>query len=310
MRKTIIIGTRKSPLALWQSNYVKGRLQQRYPALRVELKHIVTRGDKTQEAGLPLPEIGGKGVFTAELEQSLLAGEIDLAVHSLKDLPTILAPEFVLGAIPERAAVEDVLISRAGQTLRDLPNGAVVGTSSVRRSSQLLRLRPDLKVEHIRGNVETRIRKARALEGCYDAIIIARAGLARLGLETEITEVLTTQDLLPAPGQGALGIECCSDDKELLAMLGELNHSETAHAVTAERAFLAALEAGCNTPVAAYAQVVQGAQGDVRVVFQGRCVATDGSKAIEVQGESVASAASELGAMMAAEAKAKGFEQL
>lgn len=310
MRKAIVIGTRKSTLALWQSNYVKDCLKQRHPAVRFELKHIVTRGDKTQEAGLALPEIGGKGLFTAELEESLLAGEIDLAVHSLKDLPTLLAPQFVLGAIPERAAVEDVLISRAGQTLQELPNGAVVGTSSVRRSSQLLKLRPDLKSQHIRGNVETRIRKARAIDGPYDAIVIARAGLVRLGIESEITEVLSTESMLPAPGQGALGIECRADDTELLGMLRELHHPATAHAVTAERAFLAALEAGCNTPVAAYAQVVQAAQGEARVVFRGRCLATDGSRAIEVQGESAASSASELGALMAAEARAKGFEQL
>ncbi len=280
-----------------------------FPDLQVELKHIVTRGDKTQESQAALPEIGGKGLFTAELEESLLAKEIDVAVHSLKDLPTTLPAEFTLGAIPEREVVDDVLISRTGLRLRELPQGAVVGTSSVRRSSQILRIRPDLRMEHIRGNVDTRIRKARTAGGQYDATILARAGLVRLGLESEITEILSSEDMLPAPGQGALGVECRADDSELREMLQILHHPPTAQAVTAERAFLAALEAGCNTPVAAYAYVVQMGEGN-RVVFHGRCVATDGSRAIEVRGDSDASAAHELGFSMAAKAEAQGFKDL
>lgn len=309
MRTSIVIGTRKSALALWQSEYIKARLQGHFPDLHVELKHIVTRGDKTQESQAALPEIGGKGLFTAELEESLVAKEIDVAVHSLKDLPTTLAPEFTLGAIPEREVVDDVLISRAGLRLRELPRGAVVGTSSLRRSSQLLRVRPDLTIEHIRGNVDTRIRKARTVGGQYDATILARAGLVRLGLESEITEILSSEDMLPAPGQGALGIECRSDDSELLRMLEVLHHTPTAQAVAAERAFLAELEAGCNTPVAAHAFVVQMGEGE-RVVFHGRCVAVDGTKTIEVRGDADASSAYELGRLMAAQAKAQGFKDL
>jgi hydroxymethylbilane synthase len=309
MRTSIVIGTRKSALALWQSEYIKARLQNHFPLLKVDLKHIVTRGDRTQDAQVALPEIGGKGLFTAELEESLMAREIDLAVHSLKDLPTVLAPEFTLGAIPEREVVDDVLISRSGLNLRELPSGAVIGTSSLRRSSQILRVRPDLKTEHIRGNVDTRIRKARALDGPYDATVVARAGLVRLGLESEITEILSSEDMLPAPGQGALGIECRSDDAELLQILECIHHAPTASAVTAERAFLAALEAGCNTPVAAYAKVVEMGEG-ARILFKGRCVATNGAKTIEVQGDSDVASARELGVSMAEQARNQGFNHL
>ena len=293
MRTSIVIGTRKSPLALWQSEFIKARLKEHFPHVRVDLKHIVTRGDTTQEAQVPLPEIGGKGLFTAELEESLRANEIDLAVNSLKDLPTLLDPEFVLGAIPQREVVEDVLISRNGETLRELPTGAVLGTSSLRRSSQILRIRPDLRIKHIRGNVGTRIGKARDVAGPYDAILVARAG---------VTEVLAIADMLPAPGQGALGVECRAGDAELLEMLAMLHHDETYHAITAERAFLAALEAGCNTPVAALARVER-----VDDVFQGRCVSVDGAKTIDVHGHSDAESAYELGISMAAQARAQGF---
>lgn len=309
MRSSIVIGTRKSPLALWQSEFIKTRLQQCFPAVQVGVRHIVTRGDTTQEAQIPLPEIGGKGLFTAELEESLNAGEIDLAVHSLKDLPTILPVAFVLGAIPEREACEDVLVSRSGKPLRDLPSGSVVGTSSLRRSSQVLRIRPDLQIQHIRGNVGTRISKAQDVDGPYDATIVARAGVVRLGLESEVTEILATSDILPAPGQGALGIECRSDDAELLEMLAVLNHKETEHAVTTERAFLAALEAGCNTPVGALCRVVQ-REGRSVLFFSGRCVSADGTKTIEVSGTDEVSRAHELGIAMAEEVRSQGFDDL
>ncbi|MFN4896335.1 MAG: hydroxymethylbilane synthase [Pseudomonadota bacterium] len=309
MRRSIIIGTRKSALALWQSEYIKSRLLEHFPNLKIELKRIVTRGDQTQDAQLALPEIGGKGLFTAELEQALLADEIDLAVHSLKDLPTVLGAEFTLGAIPQREVVEDVLISRDGHALNNLPIGSVVGTSSLRRSSQLLRLRPDLKMEHIRGNVDTRIRKTLAPDGSYDATILARAGLVRLGLEAQATEVVSIENILPAPGQGALGVECRSGDAELLEMLQVLHHPETAHAVSAERTFLAALGAGCNTPVAAYAKVL-GSGAEQQVAFRGRCLATDGSRVIEVRGEASVAHAAELGAAMAARALSDGFAEL
>jgi hydroxymethylbilane synthase len=309
MRKRIVIGTRKSPLALWQSEHIKSLLAIHFPSTEIVLKHFITKGDKSQELSIPLPEIGGKGLFTAELEQGLLAKEIDLAVHSLKDLPTTLASDFILGAIPEREVVEDVLISRSGLCLKDLPAGATIGTSSLRRSSQLLRLRPDLKTAHIRGNVDTRIRKAKDSTGIYDATVLASAGLTRLGLVGEVTEVLSCEDMLPAPGQGALGIECRANDHELRGMLQTIHHAPTEIAVTAERAFLAALEAGCNTPVAALARIERVAEKEL-IVFKGRCVSADGIRAIEVRGEAQLSAAYELGVDMAKEALERGFKDL
>ena len=179
MRNQLVIGTRKSPLALWQSEFVKAQLQAAFPGLQVELKHVITAGDKSQDSKAAIPLIGGKGLFTAELEECLVKGEIDLAVHSLKDLPTTVDPRFCVGAIPTRSFVEDALISRSGKGLLDLPKGGVVGTSSVRRASQILRLRPDLTTTIIRGNVDTRLKKLRAEGGEYDAIVLARAGLAR-----------------------------------------------------------------------------------------------------------------------------------
>jgi hydroxymethylbilane synthase len=309
MRDKLVIGTRKSALALWQSEFIRSEIKRAYPGVEIELKHVVTRGDKTQEAGIPMPEIGGKGLFTAELEECLLKKEIDLAVHSLKDLPTTLAADFTLGAIPKRAAVEDVVVSRSGARLLELPRGAVVGTSSVRRSSQILNLRGDLKAEHIRGNVDTRLRKARALDGQYDAIILARAGLERLGLEKEATEILSVRDMLPAPGQGALGVECRADDSELLELLRALHHPHTAAAVTAERAFLAALGAGCNTPVAALANV-EISSGVELLDFRGRCLSPDGSRMIEIGGKLEIDKAARLGREMAEQALSRGFNGL
>lgn len=305
MRERLIIGTRKSALALWQSGFVKGALESAFPGLVVELLHIVTTGDKTQESNVPMPAIGGKGLFTAELEDALIRNEIDLAVHSLKDLPTVLAPEFTVGAIPPRGPVADVLVSRSGQKLEELPAGAVIGTSSLRRSAQLLSIRPDLKTIHIRGNVDTRLRKLRADGGEFDAILLAEAGLQRLGLGREITQVLTDEQMLPAPGQGALGIECRAQDSELRAMLKRLHDDKTASEVAAERAFLRELNAGCNTPVAARA--VFGASG--RLVFHGRCLSQDATMVLEVRGEDTAAGAEELGIRMAQDVVARGFRR-
>ncbi len=288
---------------------MKATLQKHFPELVVELKHIITTGDKTQDSTAAIPLIGGKGLFTAELEESLERGEIDLAVHSLKDLPTTLAPEFTIGATPQRSYVEDILVSRDGLTLSALPAGAVIGTSSVRRSSQIIHARPDLKIAHIRGNVDTRLKKLRADGGAYDAIILARAGIVRLELEDEVTEVLSTEVMLPAPGQGALGIECRSNDVELLEMLQKLHHLPTARAVTAERAFLQALGAGCNTPVAAHA-VVEEHAGVERVILCGRCLSQDGTDSIEVCGEDSVGAEEALGQRLAGDALNRGFTRL
>ena len=309
MRNRLVIGTRKSALALWQSNYIKSEIERFFPGIVVELKHVVTKGDKTQDSVAPIPEIGGKGLFTAELEECLVSKEIDLAVHSLKDLPTVLGGEFVLGAVPKRAATEDVLISRSGSFLRDLPPGASVGTSSVRRSSQLLRVRPDLKIEHIRGNIDTRISKAHQENGIFDAIILARAGLTRLGMENQITEIISPMDILPAPGQGALGVECRANDNELLEMLRVLHDFETTAAVNAEREFLSRLGAGCNTPVAALASV-ENFNGASEIVFYGRCLSPNGSKLIETRGRAAPEDAQQLGRKMAEEALDGGFRDL
>lgn len=309
MRNRLVIGTRKSPLALWQSEFVKAELLAAFPGITVELKHVVTSGDKNQNSTAPIPLIGGKGLFTAELEECLRAKEIDLAVHSLKDLPTTLDPHFAIGAIPTRSFVEDAVICRSASSISQLPQGGVVGTSSVRRSSQVLRMRPDLRIQIIRGNVDTRLKKLRAEGGDYDAIVLARAGLARLGLEREITQILQPDEMLPAPGQGALGIECRADDVELLEMLRALHDHNTAAEVTAERVFLHKLGAGCNTPVAARATVVaKGASTSLE--FSGRCLAPDGTRVIEVSGESSVEGAKELGMRMAEEALSHGFNEI
>lgn len=309
MRDRLVIGTRKSALALWQSHAIKKALEDLFPGLVVELQHIVTLGDKTQDSQIAIPAIGGKGLFTAELEDALKAKEIDLAVHSLKDLPTTMAPDFTLGAIPSRGPVEDVMISRGAKPLARLSEGARVGTSSLRRSSQILRLRPDLRVVHIRGNVDTRLRKLRADGGDYDAIILARAGVERLGLGSEVTEIFSSEQMLPAPGQGALAIECRSSDSELLSMLSKLHDPLTAVTVGAERAFLAALEAGCNTPVGALATIEQ-RSGKKYVHFHGRCLSNDGSRVIETVGECAVGEEARLGQQMAEESHARGFAEL
>lgn len=282
---SVRIGTRGSALALWQAHHVRDLLQRAWPTLTIAVEVLKTQGDATLDT--PLPQIGGKGVFTAELEQALRSGNIDLAVHSLKDLPTEPSEGLLLGAIPERADPRDVLVSRANLTLDALPQGAAVGTSSRRRAAQLLVRRPDLHLLDIRGNVDTRLRKALAADGPYDAIVLALAGLERLERAGEISERLPIEVLLPAPGQGALAVQC-RDDAPSRGLLAPLNHEATALAVTAERAFLAALGGGCAVPVAAYAEV-----GADRLTLRGRVTAPDGSRQVDV---SLAGAASLEGA--------------
>lgn len=304
MTKIARIGTRGSALALWQANYVRELLQDAWPGLTVEIEIITTHGDKILDT--PLPQIGGKGVFTEELEAALRAGGIDLAVHSLKDLPTDPSPGLTVGAVPAREDPRDALVSRGGHTLARLPAGASVGTSSVRRSAQLLLARPDLRLVDLRGNVDTRIRKAQAPSGPYDAIVLARAGLMRLGRDEVISEILPIETLLPAPGQGALGIQC-RDDTSSLRLLAPLTHVETAMAVTAERAFLAGLGGGCATPVGAYA-IVEGDQ----LLLHGRVCAPDGSRQVDVSLQAPASSkgAAMLGEQLARQALAAGAQAL
>lgn len=255
-QQTLIIGSRGSKLALWQAEWVKARLGTLHPALEVSIEIIKTSGDVMKEA--PLAVIGGKGVFTKELEEALLAGRIDLAVHSLKDLPTILPANLTIAAITEREDARDALVLRAGfstdnPSLRSLPEGALVGSSSPRRLAQLKHLRPDVRLKDLRGNVDTRLRKLDA--GDYDAVILASAGLRRLGLAERISAALSTEEMLPAVGQGALAIETRSDDSRALKLLAPLDHTATRDACTAERALLRSLGGGCQLPIAAHAVV-------------------------------------------------------
>jgi hydroxymethylbilane synthase len=251
-----------------------------------------------------LPLIGGKGLFTAELEAALKSGAIDAAVHSLKDLPIEEPPGLVVGAIPSRADPVDVLVSREGYTLETLPAGATVGTGSRRRAAQLQSLRPDLKVSSIRGNVPTRIRKAMDPDGPYDAIILAHAGLERLGRMDVISQVLSLEWMLPAAGQGALAIQC-RDESLSRERVAPLNHAATSAAVTAERSFLAGLGGGCALPIAAYATLHNG-----QLTLQGRVSSSDGSRKIDVRGEGPLETAQELGHNLAEQALARGAGDL
>ena len=249
---TLRLGTRGSALARWQVQYVAEaeRLQEALPNMKVEIVIVTTHGDKTLDT--PLHQLEGKGAFTEELEAALHNGELDCAVHSLKDLPTAQPPGLTIGAVPVRGSVEDVLISRDGYILETLPPGATVATDSPRRAAQLLHYQPELKITHIRGNIDTRISKARAADSPYTAIVLARAGLERLGKMDAATETLSLEQVLPAPGQVALAVQC-RDETESLKWFAPINHHETHLAVTAERAFLAGLGGGCALPVAAYA---------------------------------------------------------
>jgi len=296
---SLTLGSRTSQLALWQSRHVMAALQAAWPGLESSIEPFVTQGDKILDR--PLPEIGGKGLFTLELENGLREGRIDLAVHSLKDLPVDDAPGLTLGAIVGRADVRDVLVAKDGLTLDALPAGAVMGTSSLRRQAQLLAVRPDLTVRSIRGNVETRIHKA--LHGEYDATILAAAGVTRLGLDEQISQWLPMDVMLPAPGQGALAVQCRANDERTLNFLAAIHNGEVAEAVTAERAFLSSLGGGCSIPVGAYATI---SGGTIRLI--GLVAATDGSRIIRVEGNG--SSAQALGERLANEAKSQGALEL
>jgi hydroxymethylbilane synthase len=261
-KKKIIIGTRSSKLALWQAEFVKTELNRLYPDIEIELNKIKTTGDKILD--VPLAQVGGKGLFVKEIEEALLGGKADIAVHSMKDVPTEFPEGLHLAVICEREDPRDALISQMQNikfkinNFQSIPKGAKIGTSSLRRACQLLSLRPDLKIEQLRGNLETRLRKLD--EGRFDAIILAAAGVKRLGLEKRMTEILPFEISLPAIGQGAVGIECRIDDDFINKVIAPLNHLETAVCVKAERAFLKKLEGGCQVPIAAYARIVQRAR--------------------------------------------------
>ncbi len=307
-KKRIVIGTRGSKLALWQAEWVKAALLRLNPGIEVELKKIKTTGDKILD--VPLAKVGGKGLFVKEIEEAMLRGEIDLAVHSMKDVPTYLPEGLHLGAICEREDPRDAFISRRDgsefriQNFESLPEGAVVGTSSLRRACQLLNRRPDIKIEQLRGNVDTRLRKLD--EGQFDAIVLASAGVKRLGLAERITEMLSTEIMLPAIGQGAIGIECRVDDEFINQAISGLNHEETAVCVRAERAFLKRLEGGCQVPIAAHARLVDGE----KVVIDGLVGSLEGDRIIRGQKEGQIDEAESLGDSLAKELLEKGAKEI
>jgi hydroxymethylbilane synthase len=262
-------------LALTQTNWVVDQLKRLAPEASFELHEIVTKGDRILD--VTLSKVGGKGLFVKEIEQSLLDKETDLAVHSLKDMPAELPEGLVIGAIPKRVDPRDVLLSKDGKTLDELPHGALVGTSSLRRSAQLLAYRPDIQIESLRGNIDTRIRKLN--EGNFDAIILAAAGLERVKWDGTISQYLPVEISVPAVGQGALAIECRADDEETLALLRRLDDPPTRLAVTAERSFLHRLQGGCQVPIGAYATVAE-APGDAAptVTLTGLVASPDGKR--------------------------------
>lgn len=276
MIKKLRLGTRGSALALVQSRQIAARIQHENPDIEVEEVIIRTRGDEILDAALH--EVGGKGLFVTEIEEQLLDGRIDLAVHSLKDLPGDLPSGLILGAVPEREEPWDVLVSRGGESIRGLPPGSRVGTSSLRRQAQLKRYRSDLEVVDLRGNVDTRLRKVS--EGEVAGAILAAAGLNRLGHGERVTERLAPELMLPAVGQGALGLEVRADDSDTMAALAGLDHGPTRHAVAAERSVMAYLEGGCQVPLAAFAEF----RGDV-LRIRGVVASLDGQRVIQAEEE-------------------------
>ncbi|MDX2419314.1 MAG: hydroxymethylbilane synthase [Xanthomonadales bacterium] len=292
MKTPLRIATRKSALALWQANHVRDLLVYAHPGIEIELMKIVTQGDRILDR--PLAEIGGKGLFLKELERAMLDGEADLAVHSMKDVPASMAEGLVLDAVLPRANPYDALVSRNDQLLADLPAGSRVGTSSLRRKSQLLALRPDLEVTDLRGNVDTRLRKLD--EGQYDAIILACAGLQRLGLGNRITETLQPPDWLPASTQGIIGLQCRQDDSQTRSLIKPLADSDTMVVASAERAVARVLEATCQVPLAAHAVLESGT-----VRLRSVVSSTDGKESIHAAGDAPAADAVALGERVAAD---------
>lgn len=301
MKAVLKIGTRQSLLALWQSNHIAACLRKQYPECEVVLKKIVTKGDRILD--VPLAQIGGKGLFTKEIEEDLLSGEVDLAVHSLKDMPTVLPEGLCLTAITERANVGDAFVSNKYNSFAELPLGAVVGTSSLRRKAQLLAARPDLTIRDLRGNVDTRLRKLD--EGLYDAVILAAAGLERLGHGDRIKAVIPSDVCLPAVGQGALAIECRADDEEVRQMLNFLNDVPTVQATAAERAFLGLLEGGCQVPIGVHADV----EGD-KIKIEAIIAALDGSTVLRDTIEGAAGEAVALGQELGKKMLANGGQEI
>jgi hydroxymethylbilane synthase len=302
----IVIGTRGSRLALAQTELVAQTLRRAHPALEVELATIQTKGDLALDRALS--RIGDKGLFVTEIENALVDGRIDLAVHSAKDLPSETPSGLFLAAFPPRADARDVVISRHRTGLAELPHGARIGTSSLRRACQLRALRPDFEVIDLRGNVDTRLRKAMA--GEYDAIVLAAAGLERLGRVSEISEFLAPEQMLPAVAQGALAIECRADDPRVAALVAPLDDPVTHVAVQAERAFLRRLQGGCQVPIAAYATVTPQFGGSQRVHLRGLVGTMDGAQIIRGFAEAEDQEAASLGARLAEELLDRGADRI
>ena len=310
MKNKIIIGTRGSKLALWQAEWIKAELQKIRPGLEVELNKIKTTGDKILD--VPLAKVGGKGLFVKEIEEALLRNEADIAVHSMKDVPTDFPDGLHLAVICKREDPRDAFITAicshqqealkrpsAVSSFKDLRQGATIGTSSLRRSCQLLSMRPDIKIEQLRGNLDTRLRKLD--EGQFDAIILAAAGVKRLGWADRITETLLPEISLPAIGQGAVGIECRTDDEFINKLIAPLDHFETSVCVRAERACLKKLEGGCQVPIAAYAKLING-----MIVMDGLVGSVSGETIIKAHVEGNPKDAEMLGIKLAEEVLSKG----
>jgi hydroxymethylbilane synthase len=299
--QTLRIATRKSPLALWQAHYVSDLLQQHHPDLKIELVTMVTQGDKILDT--PLAKVGGKGLFVKELETGMLEGTADIAVHSMKDVPVEFPPGLHLAVICEREDPRDAFVSNNFKSLEDLPQGARLGTSSLRRQSQIAALRPDLNIIDLRGNVNTRLKKLD--NGGYDAIILAAAGLKRLEFEHRITQFIATDVCLPAIGQGAVGIECRSDDARVNNLIAPLNDSKTRIRVLAERAMNARLQGGCQVPIAGYAELDRGI-----ILLRGLVAQTDGKKVIRGEIAGPPENAEELGTVLAEDLLSRGADKI
>ncbi|MCW8826185.1 MAG: hydroxymethylbilane synthase [Gammaproteobacteria bacterium] len=299
--KKIRIATRESLLALWQAEYVSTALQNAHPGLEVELIKMKSQGDKILDT--PLAKIGGKGLFVKELEEGMLAGTADIAVHSMKDVPMNLPEGLHLAVICPREDPRDAFVSNRYKYFADLPEGAVVGTSSMRRQCQILAQRPDLQIKFLRGNVQTRLRKLD--EGEYDAIILASAGLKRLGEADRITETIEVDTILPAVGQGAVGIECREDDAEINLLLAPLNDAHTSARVTAERAMNRRLEGGCQVPIGGYAELDHGV-----ILLQGLVGSVDGKRIIRSHVSGYPENSEELGIALAEDLLAQGAKEI
>ena len=295
------IATRKSPLALWQAEHVLARLLEAHPGLRVELVTMTTQGDRVLDS--PLAKIGGKGLFVKELEQGMLEGHADIAVHSMKDVPVEFPPGLGIGAILAREDPRDAFVSNRFGSIDELPNGARVGTSSLRRQCQLRAWRPDLQLLDLRGNVNTRL--GRLDHGDYDAIVLACAGLKRLGMASRITRALTPEELLPAIGQGVIGIECRLDDEAVRQLIEPLDHGATRLRIQAERAFNATLSGGCQAPVAGYSLL-----GNDLIELRGLVGRPDGSEIVRGQISGPAQDAESLGRELAEDLLARGARRI